>query len=333
MPGDYSRISDNPRNRFAALLMQQGRVQLDADWNEAIAILQRRVETQANDVFGAAAVPRETTPHGFEIAYTTTGGKPDLTIGVGRMYVDGILAECFAEDAATYRKQPFVITALPDLAGDVLVYLDVWQREVTAVEAPELLDSALGGVDTSTRLETVWQVKARTPDQGQPATCDVDFGKLFPPSGGRLTTQTQKPSDAPDPCSLPDAGGYQGVDNRLYRVEVHDPKTGSIKWSRDNGSVASRVLSMAHGADTTLTVVRVGRDADLGFRPNDWVEITDDAREWSETPGKMAKVRSVDAATRAITLVGSIAAEAFDVGGANNLRVRRWDQTETSDGH
>src|SRR5262245_49581448 len=108
MPGDYSRISDQPKKRFSALLMQQGRVQLDADWNESVAILKRRIETEANDVFGPAAVPRATTPDAFKIGFTTTAGKADLTIAPGRMYVDGILVECFADDAARYLHQPFV---------------------------------------------------------------------------------------------------------------------------------------------------------------------------------------------------------------------------------
>ena len=42
MSGDYSRQRFDPRKQFSAVLMQQGRVQLDADWNEQGAILDRR---------------------------------------------------------------------------------------------------------------------------------------------------------------------------------------------------------------------------------------------------------------------------------------------------
>jgi len=38
------------------------------------------------------------------------------------------------------------------------VYLDVWNREVTPLERPDLVELALG-VDTSTRRQTVWQVR------------------------------------------------------------------------------------------------------------------------------------------------------------------------------
>lgn len=38
MSGDYSRFTFDPHNDFSGVLMQQGRVQLDADWNELVAI-------------------------------------------------------------------------------------------------------------------------------------------------------------------------------------------------------------------------------------------------------------------------------------------------------
>ena len=42
MSGDYSRVRFDPKNDFSGVLMQQGRVQLDADWNELVALLDRR---------------------------------------------------------------------------------------------------------------------------------------------------------------------------------------------------------------------------------------------------------------------------------------------------
>ena len=41
-----------------------------------------------------------------------------------------------------------------DLTGVHLVYLDIWEREVDALNEPDLVDSALG-VDTTTRVQTV----------------------------------------------------------------------------------------------------------------------------------------------------------------------------------
>ena len=59
MRGDFSRDTFDPRRHFSRVLMQQGRVQLDADWNEQTAILLRYLRTLAADVFGAHAGPRD----------------------------------------------------------------------------------------------------------------------------------------------------------------------------------------------------------------------------------------------------------------------------------
>ena len=142
MPGDYSRFTDDPRKRFAKVLTQQGRVTLDSDQNELVDILTRRDRTQALDTFGPAAVPRATTPGAFFIA----AAGADLTIGAGRIYIDGYLAEAFAGEPLTYITQPFYrdpdpprLETLP--AGRGLVYLDVWDQELTYVEDPDLLDA------------------------------------------------------------------------------------------------------------------------------------------------------------------------------------------------
>ena len=39
MRGDFTRDSFNPAKAYTRVLMQQGRVQLDADWNEQNSIL------------------------------------------------------------------------------------------------------------------------------------------------------------------------------------------------------------------------------------------------------------------------------------------------------
>src|SRR5690606_28510724 len=97
MSGDYSRIRFDPRTDIASVWMQQGRVQLGAEWNEGMAALDRRLRAGSVDTFGVQAVPGMTgvavvspqTPDAFKIE--AAGG--DMTIGRGRMYVDGLLAE------------------------------------------------------------------------------------------------------------------------------------------------------------------------------------------------------------------------------------------------
>src|SRR3954462_10174039 len=164
MGGDYTRFTFDPLRRYSGVGMQQGRVQLDSDWNEEIDILRRRIETTTLDILGPLGVPYLVSPNAFSIGWIP-GPPADLSIAPGRLYVDGIQIEAFPEDGATYGNQPFFPPPLagfppPPLpaAGDAVVYLDVWDREVTYVEDPALLDPALGGADTTTRLQTVWQV-------------------------------------------------------------------------------------------------------------------------------------------------------------------------------
>ena len=64
--------------------MEQGRVQLDSDWNEWLAELNRRIQAGTLDMLGSAVYPA-TTPHAFQITATTSGGSNQLTIGPGRM--------------------------------------------------------------------------------------------------------------------------------------------------------------------------------------------------------------------------------------------------------
>jgi len=42
MPGDYTKLSFKPRQDHSAVFMQQGKVQLDADWNHMVEMFARR---------------------------------------------------------------------------------------------------------------------------------------------------------------------------------------------------------------------------------------------------------------------------------------------------
>jgi Family of unknown function (DUF6519) len=89
MKGDFSRQTSNPAKHYIEVLMQQGRVQIDADWNEQQAINRHLTVTEARDVIGPSGVPLDAS--GFKIDLTPD--STDLTISSGRIYVDGILCE------------------------------------------------------------------------------------------------------------------------------------------------------------------------------------------------------------------------------------------------
>src|SRR4051812_8543263 len=341
MSDDYTRFTFDPLNRYSGVLMQQGRVQLDADWIEEIDILRRRARTTTFDILGPLGVPYATSPKAFSIGWIA-GPPADLSIAPGRLYVDGIQVEAFAGENATYNNQPFAPPPLsgfplPPLppAGDAVVFLDIWDREVTAIEDPDLLDDALGGADTTTRRQTAWQVRVAPVDN---AACGMPVGD--PPSAGRLTCRAIRPPAPDDPCILLPASGYRGLENRLYRIEIHDGGalgTARFKWSRDNGSIVSAVRGIAvSGAQTTLTVARIGRDRFLRFQVGDWVTVTDDHRELMGEPGVMARVDNVDENGPSIVLDRALPAGGRPFGAnvaavaARHTRVQKWD-TATGD--
>jgi Family of unknown function (DUF6519) len=159
MKADLSRSTYAPERHYSTVLMQQGRVQLDADWNEQQAIHRARIETEAADQIGASGT-RIDAP-GFGISVDT---DKTLKISKGRIYVDGLLCENDAD--VLYNAQPFLPAPDPadvvNLLGDgdvAIAYLHARDRHVTAFDQPLLREQALDGPDTTTRIQTTWQVK------------------------------------------------------------------------------------------------------------------------------------------------------------------------------
>jgi hypothetical protein len=220
---------------------------------------------------------------------------------------------------------------LPD--GTYLAYLDVWQRTVTALEVPEIREPALGGPDTTTRSRTVWQVRLLplvNPDPPAGLDCDSDLGpwttRLAAPTG----TMAARADPAPEPstanlCTPTPAGGFTGLENQLYRVQVHSVTNDGrprILWSRDNGSV---VTAWTGSNGDQLEVASIGPDEVLGFGPDQWVELLDDARELTATPGTLVQLRKAEGTTLFLvdsTADGSIDHDDF---GGGHPKVRRWD--------
>ena len=89
MGGDYSRFRFKPQRHYSVIFEQQGRVDLDSDFNELIEIIDRRWRSETLDIIDHCVVPN-TTPDAFLVTPTALG---DFDIGIGRMYVDGIQAE------------------------------------------------------------------------------------------------------------------------------------------------------------------------------------------------------------------------------------------------
>src|SRR5262245_34537046 len=285
MNGDFTRLTFKPDRHYSGVRLQQGRLLLDADWNEQVDILSHRAETGLLDSIGRCGGPLHDAGFALRAAAGTTNVWSGI-IGAGRYYVDGILCENDFE--TLFAGQPDLIGAgLPADSGTYLAYLDVWQRHLTAVEQPELIEVALGGPDTTTRTRTVWQVKLERVGNVSVSFDRSAFGDDWAPaqvdSTGRLRARAEPTPEATSVCLVPPDAGFRRLANQLYRVEIHTPPAGvqptqppTFKWSRENGSVVTRlervqVVSREGGVDTLLTVTDAGADSTRGFAAGNWV--------------------------------------------------------------
>jgi hypothetical protein len=384
MKGDFSRLRYNRAKHYTSVLQQQGRVALDADANEQCSINEDIRGTETIDIVGPFGGPA--ADPGFAI---TVAGNT-VQIGAGRYYVEGLL--CENPSSLGYMQQPYLIDPpfsdsrlLSDLqsgaSSAIQVFLEVWQRLVTSLDDPCLLEPALGLADTTARLQTVWRVVAQevaptsppnkflprafafqtvdrlplplsseiaglaaapAPATSAPAAPSASTGAAPPDCcvamyqqpkrllRGRLNAQTSGAASGGS-CQPTPAAGYRGLENQLYRVEIHQggtETTATFKWSRENGSVVTGVTG---ASGSQVLVESLGFDANLGYATGQWVEISDDTGLFgvpSNQPGQLYQIQSTTPGQLSLT----VAPPVTGVDPTRNARLRRWDQFGSSAG-
>ncbi|TIC88301.1 hypothetical protein E8D34_05005 [Nocardioides sp. GY 10113] len=302
MHGNFSQLIIEAPGA-SRVLQQQGRVLLDADWNAAGAVLLSAQRHLAADLIGPHGGPASEL--GFAVGLADVDGDPDLAIGVGVYYVDGIrvaVAPRPDTEPLTWRRQPYPPwpdrsepPALPE--PPYLVYLDVWERHVDAVQDDGLREVGLGGPDTVSVAQIVWQVRAATVDPDLLVGCQKfpveEWRAGLVGARPRLRAWAGRAEEDDDPCLAAPDSGYRGVENQLYRVEITDVDgegAARFLWSRENGSVTASWLA----TDGDRLVVAGMRDRVLGFAPDDWLELTWDELELAGVPGPRVRVTAVD---------------------------------------
>jgi hypothetical protein len=209
---------------------------------------------------------------------------------------------------------------------------------------------ALGGADTATRVKLVWQVKLvpgtagpvayGSPCDGFKPDDDHFFTSLESANRGQLKAMAKQDAQATDPCITPPHARYRGVENQLYRVEIHSggnawDGTGDIptqgvatfKWSRENGSVVYPIRQLAIDVTaqrTTVTLETLGRDERFGLAEGDWVEIVDDEYVLQNRAQPLLQVQAIDRGSLSVTLRGAAAANVGQDRSRHPL-LRRWD--------
>ncbi len=341
MKADVGRVTFEPDKGYQRVVMQQGRVQIESDFNEQIAILLQVSRTLTRDLVG----PWGGTPGAFELD-VMPDNSGDFSIGPGRYYVDGVMCSNEPRGEATaisYLTQPHLPLEDDDLLSkpgsgrrEYLAYLDVWELLVTATEDESLREVALGGPDTCARTRVVWQARLFEIAEGDLAEvgCSAmgsrwqDLLERISPDRRGLLRARAKVSDAEldRPCAIDPRAAYRFDENALFRVEVHTPGTAgtaTFKWSLDNGAVA---FAVERFAGKRVALASLGRDARLTLQAGDLVELEDDGYVLRNESEALFVVESVDYADLTVTLDRAPA----PVAATQHPRLRRWDQKGTN---
>jgi hypothetical protein len=322
MAADRARVSYDPGRKWRGVIAQQGRVTVEADWNEAAAICADRDRQLTLDAVGTVGTP----DGGYAVTAVSAAGSPaepegsplaavpgDLVIWPGTLYLggerldlDGPVVYSAQPDWLDHSTDPLWVppaVPAPDPAGTgyELIYLLASEQEVSAVEDPALADVALGGPDTMAR-QRILQHFVR-----QPSTSASSYeswnaltnslgsaGQRFDAASMRIESaaslQVSFTSSGPaGPCQPADAGGYHGTENQMIRVMVASVSSSgvpAIVWGFDDASFLYRVQAAAYNpgsGDTTVTLASTPVDSYHFPALGQAVELLRDAVQLTET--------------------------------------------------
>ena len=288
MAGDRARVSYDPSRKWRGLIAQQGRVTVEADWNEAETIAEEQARQLTLDVVGPVGTPNQ----GYAVtAVPAVGGPPgstpgDVFIAPGTLYVGGQRLDL--DTPVDYASQPdwldystdplWQVPVVPTASGTTYeaVYLLAFELEVSAVEDPALADVALGGPDTMQRQRILQHFVRQPSTDGSWASVtgtlasmglQFDAATMRASSAAALQVSFTNSVATPGPCQPVTAGGFLGGENQMIRVMVTDADPSgvpSIVWGFDDASFLYRITTATFdpaSGNTTLTLASAPVDS------------------------------------------------------------------------
>jgi hypothetical protein len=266
MSSDRAKITYDEKQHYRSVVMQQGRVTLEADWNEQGQIVAEEARKETLNFVGSSGTPDD----GY--AVTKVGGGYELSLSPGTLYVGGMRVNL--DEPLTYSKQSewldyefdpdwvSVPTTTPTM--NEAVYVLLREQEISAVEDSALLEVALGGPDTAARtrlIQRIVRISAKGATDCPSALAELEDywneqGLAFDPATRRLESKATlevgfvDTTASSDPCQPQSTGGYLGAENQLIRVKISavDTATGTYKlvWGFDNASSLYRVTEVTN---------------------------------------------------------------------------------------
>jgi hypothetical protein len=347
MGSDRARRSYDASRMYRSVVAQQGRVTLEADANEAEELRAAASRAALVDTIGPSGSPDD----GFKITLPAGLASYDFAIGAGTMYVGGLRVTSGGR-APHFFGQPKHEWLDYGAAGEKvdnpkfeLVYLEVTEQEVTAVEDPALREVALGGPDTSARTRLIQRVK-RVEVTGNGCREALDHARAhhWEPrqflddttmqlvSRARLRADFVPLPGGADPCEPRARAGFLGPENQLIRVQISSSGN-QLLWGYDNASSLYRATLTRGEAAVTLAADPV--DAFHHPRDGRWIEVlvaTVDLGEgggpyMAATVGPTLRITGYDPTERRILLESAPPDALFDRD-PRQVYVRVWENRQ-----
>lgn len=129
--GDFSRRLFDRRKHYSAVHLQQGRVQLDSDWNAQVSLTRYRQETETVDVVGDHGAPADAAGFGIEV-------ESCLALAPGRHFV-----AIGGSEGCEWRNEPapeagFTVEVRFQPRGEGVLF-SRWVRQETGFKQADLL--------------------------------------------------------------------------------------------------------------------------------------------------------------------------------------------------
>jgi hypothetical protein len=196
----------------------------------------------------------------------------------------------------------------------------------TTPEVEEIINTKIARVNKQIELVKKLQTRLQNNAPFGKDDCALPLDQLLPRSDAFMAARLNPGLQIVDACITSPDSKYRGAENQLYRVEIHRGGVAgeaTIKWSRENGSVASSWIGTTE-YDLHVTNAR-------GFSAGNWVELMDDATEFQGGTGTLARLSTVQGGTLSVDKDSVDQALLAWSSEARNPRIRRWDHFQTED--
>jgi len=363
MGSDRARVSYDERRQYRAVIMQQGRVTVEADWNEEWQIVNEETRKEVLDIVGPCGTPDD----GYRVVAAEQLSSPpqphDFSVTKGTMYVGGLRAY-LPQDVLYSQQSDWIDNSSPIDSSPIstdtppereFIYLSLREQEVGAVEDTVLREVALGGPDTAQRLRLVQRITRKGTDARDCETALneaikywASLGYTFVPHddeshdmrlmpSGTLQVSFQNVVTTPDPCEPQATSGYLGADNQLMRVQISQAANNNYRllWGYDNASFLYRVTAID---DKTLKLASSPIDDFHKPRQGQAVEVlrsavkldadaNDTADYMASTTGFVTTLHAnYDASTGYVSLDDALLAEFTNATETPVLFLRVWEE-------